>query len=129
MNANQIIPTRIHALLDYAVGVLLLAVPYLLGFADGSPAQYVPQVLGVMTIVMSLFTRYELSVARIIPMPLHLAVDALGGALLAASPWLFGFSDRVYLPHLLAGLGELLVVVLSRTEPARGAASMSRALR
>src|SRR5215213_9744911 len=107
-----IIPTRIHALIDYAVGILLVAVPYLLGSADGSPAQYVPQVLGVMTIVMSLFTRYELSVAGLIPMRLHLAVDALGGALLAASPCLFGFSDRVYLPHLIVGLGELLVVVL-----------------
>lgn len=47
--------------------------------------------LGISIIVYSLLTRYELSVAKLIPMPVHLGIDAPGGILLIASPWLFGF--------------------------------------
>jgi hypothetical protein len=31
----RFIPTRIHGFLDYAVGVLLIVVPWLFGFAAG----------------------------------------------------------------------------------------------
>ncbi len=30
-----------------------------------------------------------------------------GGALLALSPWLFGFADDVWLPHLIFGILEI----------------------
>lgn len=120
MKNLQIIPTAVHGAIDYVVGLLLLAAPYLLGFADGGAAQYVPQAIGAMTILMSLITRYELSLAGIIPMPVHLVLDAGAAVLLAASPWLFNFADRVYLPHLVVGLAELLIVLLSRTEPRAG---------
>jgi len=70
--------------------------------------------LGAMIIVMSLITRYEFSVAKIIPLPTHLVVDILGGLLLAVSPWLFGFADLIWWPHLLVGLFEIVVAVLTR---------------
>jgi hypothetical protein len=31
-------------------------------------------------------------------------IDVASGALLALSPWLFGFADRVFCPHLIVGL-------------------------
>jgi hypothetical protein len=37
-------------------------------------------------------------------MPVHLLLDLAGGAVLAASPWIFGFADRVFWPHVLFGL-------------------------
>lgn len=55
------IDTRTHGILDYATGALLLAAPYLFGFATGGIEQWLPQLLGAMTIAMSLFTDYELS--------------------------------------------------------------------
>lgn len=103
----RIIPTRVHGMIDYAFGLILLAGPYLLGFANGGAAQYVPQVLGLAIIGMSLMTDYELSLARIIPMPAHLGVDMLGGVLLLASPWLFGFAGTVKWPHVILGLIEI----------------------
>ena len=122
----RILPTRIHGMIDYAFGVLLLVAPYLFGFADGSAAQYVPQLLGVAIIGMSLMTDYELSLARVISMPVHLGVDMLGGVLLAASPWLFGFSDRVYWPHLIFGLIEIGTAAMTETRPGGRGLSTSR---
>ena len=103
----RIIPTRVHGMIDYGFGILLIIAPFLLGFATGGAEQWVPTILGIAIIGMSLMTDYELSLARVIPMPMHLGVDVVGGILLAASPWLFGFSGRVYLPHLILGLVEI----------------------
>ena len=102
-----ILSTRVHGMIDYCFGVFLIIAPYLLGFATGGAEQWVPTILGLAIIGMSLMTDYELSLARVIPMPMHLGIDVLGGVLLAASPWLFGFSGRVYLPHLILGLVEI----------------------
>ena len=113
------INTRTHGIIDYATGALLLVAPYLFGFATGGIEQWLPQVIGAMIIVMSLFTDYELSMTRAIPLRVHLGMDVVSGALLAVSPWLFGFADVIWWPHLLVGLMEIAVVMLTRRTPAR----------
>ena len=123
----RFISTRLHAIIDYASGVLFIAAPYLFGFADGTAAQYVPQALGAGILLMSLITDYELSFARLIPVPVHLMVDVGGGLLLAASPWLFGFADRVYWPHLIFGLAEMGAGLMTRTTPDDTRLTTSRA--
>ena len=55
--------------------------------------------------------------AKLIPMPVHLGIDALGGILLIASPWLFGFADLIWWPHVLVGIAEIAVVAMSRRHP------------
>ena len=64
-------------------------------------------ILGVGLLGVSLVTRYELSAAKLIPMPMHLALDAGMGLLLIASPWLFGFAEAIWWPHVLVGVLEL----------------------
>ncbi|MFD1910621.1 SPW repeat domain-containing protein [Halodurantibacterium flavum] len=110
------IDTRTHGILDYVTGAVLIVAPYVFGFATGGVEQWLPQVLGAMTIVMSLLTRYELSLSKIIPLKVHLAVDMGSGALLAVSPWLFGFAPVIWWPHLLVGLLEIVVPLLTRRE-------------
>lgn len=108
------IPTRVHGVIDYVVGALLILAPYLLGFADGTAAHLTPVLLGVVVLISSLITKYELSVAKIIPMPVHLGLDIATGLLLAASPWLFGFADRVWLPHVVVGLAEIVIAAMTQ---------------
>lgn len=115
----QIIPTKIHGVIDYATGLLLIAAPFLFGFADGSAAQWVPMVLGIATIGASLMTRYELGAYGLIPMPMHLMLDAGTAIFLIASPWLFGFAGRIYWPHVMIGVFELVIGASSRTQPQR----------
>ena len=81
--------------------------------------RWLPIALGVGTIGYSLLTDYELGLFKVIPMPMHLALDAANGALLAASPWLFGFAEEVSAPHLGLGLFEIVVTASSQATPAR----------
>ncbi len=111
------ISTRTHGVIDYLMGALLIVAPYILGFADGTTAQWIPQIVGAALIGASLLTNYELGVVRMIPMPVHLFLDIAAGALLAVSPWLFGFADRVFWPHLILGLLEIGAGLTTRRTP------------
>jgi len=117
--------TRMHGMADYLIGIVLIIAPYLFGFADGSAAQWIPQILGVGAIVYSLLTDYELGAMRVIPMPVHLGIDFMSGLLLLVSPWLFGFADRVYWPHVIFGLIEIGASLTTQTRPHDTAASTS----
>ncbi|CAN5846931.1 SPW repeat protein [soil metagenome] len=110
----RVIPTLIHGFLDYGVALLLIVSPWILGFADGGAEQWVPVALGIFVIVYSLVTDYELSVARMLSMPAHLGLDIAGGAVLALSPWLFGFADEVWAPHLIFGILEIGASLLTQ---------------
>jgi hypothetical protein len=70
-------------------------------------------ILGAGTILYSIFTDYELGAVRMIPFRGHLTIDVLNGVFLGLSPWIFGFNDRVYLPHLIVGVLEILVVFMT----------------
>jgi hypothetical protein len=102
--------SRTHGVLDYLTAIVLIVAPYLFGFANGGAAQLVPQVIGALIILMSLLTAYELSVAKLVPFRVHLGVDIAQAILLLVSPWLFGFADVIWWPHVLVGLFELAVV-------------------
>ena len=107
----RVIPTQIHGVLDYLTGSALLAAPGLLGIKDEPRAALTLQLAGAGATAYSLLTDYELGLVRLLPMPAHLALDAMSGALLASSPWLFGFADRgtrYWLPHALVGATEIL---------------------
>jgi hypothetical protein len=110
--------------MDYLMGVLLIAAPWLFGFARNGAETWVPVILGAGVIIYSLMTNYEYSMSRTISMRTHLTLDMLGGIFLALSPWIFNFDEYVYLPHLILGLLEigasLMTVKHSSTEPAMG---------
>ena len=114
----RFIPTKIHGYLDYIVGALLIAAPWLFDFAQGGAETWIPVILGTGAVIYSLMTDYELGASRLIAMRSHLMLDMISGILLAASPWLFGFADEVWGPHLFAGLFEMGAALLTRREPA-----------
>jgi hypothetical protein len=113
----RVIPTKIHGLLDYVSGLILIASPWLFDFADGGVKMWLPVILGVSALLYSLLTNYELGAVKKIEMPVHLTLDLLSGILLAVSPWLFGFSEDVYLPHLVLGLFEIVASVMTKKTP------------
>ena len=113
----RVLPTRIHGILDYLVGALLIAAPWIFGFARGGAETWVPVALGAAALVYSLLTDYELGVVKRLQMPVHLWLDGISGVLLAISPWLFAFDEHVWAPHLAFGLLEVVVAFFTDTVP------------
>lgn len=122
----RFIPTRIHGVLDYLMGLVLIAVPSVLGLNQGGLQTWLPVALGAGVIGYSLLTDYELSLAKLIPMPIHLGLDIVGGLLLAASPRLFGFAEQARIPYLVLGLVEVVVALVTQTTPADEASAGTR---
>lgn len=117
----RFISTRTHGVLDYLSGLLIIASPWIFGFANDGAAQWVPVIVGATILLMSILTNYEAGFVKAIPMSTHLTMDVLGGLLLAASPWIFGFADAVYLPHLILGIMEVGAGLMTERVPYRGA--------
>lgn len=113
----KFISTKAHGVLDYLLGILLIAAPWVLGFYAGGAETWVPVAIGAGTLFFSLLTNYELGAIKKIPMKVHLGIDFLTGLVLAASPWLFNFDEYVYWPHLIVGILEILIVLCSSSIP------------
>ncbi|MBB1286361.1 SPW repeat protein [Flavisolibacter sp. BT320] len=116
----RILSTKFHGYLDYLVGALLIAAPWIFDFARGGAETWVLVILGVSAILYSLLTDYEMGATKGISMRTHLTLDMLNGLILALSPWVFAFADYVYLPHLILGIMEIGVVLITQREPAYG---------
>ena len=108
----RFIPTKFHAPLDYIVGAALIAAPWIFQFSEHTAATIVPVVLGIGLIAYSLITDYELGVWKVAPMAVHNLLDIAAGAVLAASPFIFGFADEsanVWAPHVVVGLAAIFL--------------------
>lgn len=112
----RIVPTRIHGVLDYLTGVLLLLLPRLMGWDDTTTT--IMTILGVVTIIYSLLTHYELGALKLIPMGAHLVLDILSGLFLIAVPFLFDVAGPGVMGWFI-GLGvlEVLAALMTETKP------------
>lgn len=110
----RIISTRIHGYLDYLSGFALI-LPWILGYR-GMPA-LILSLSGLVIIVYSIMTNYEMGAIKAISMPVHLIIDFMSGAFLIAAPWLFHLSDTVRTPFLIIGVFEMLVALLTKLKP------------
>ncbi len=118
-NIMQFISTKVHACLDYIVGFFLIVSPWIFKIQPTAIEGLILMAMGILALVYSVFTRYELGIFHILPFSVHLGLDVLSGIVLAASPWLFGFADAIYLPHLLIGLFEVFAGLATKTSPGR----------
>ncbi len=113
---TRLISPRIHGMLDYLTGSLLVAAPAVLGLRYGSAAGRALWMAGAAHAGYSIFTDYELGAVRAIPMRVHLALDTAGAVALATSPWALVKRRRDWrhwAPHAFLGVYELVAVAMS----------------
>ncbi len=119
------IPLKVHNVIDYVVGVVLLVCPYLFGFSGVAAAKDLFLFAGATLIVYSLLTNYYYAVARVIPLGVHMVLDCLVGVLAILGPSIFGYRDMItggqYAIHWIMGVAALGLVALTstRTEAAK----------
>lgn len=111
----RFIPSFLHGLLDYVTGLTFIVIPWLFGIPRHTLSASLFIALGVITLIYSFFTKYELGVIRAIPFRVHLVFDLVAGLLLATAPWLFGFADAPKLvgPHVAFGLFAICVAAVT----------------
>jgi SPW repeat len=97
----KLISAMPHAILDYGLGLFLLASPWLFGFDASISATGVMVSIGAIILFLSLLTNYPLGVIKVIPFPLHGTLETVGTVGLLSSPWLFHFAN-VETPRTLA---------------------------
>lgn len=118
------IPLRIHNILDYVIGAVLVLSPYVFGFSDVDAARNVFLVLGFGLIGYSLFTNYRYSIAKVIPLGVHMFMDVSAGVVLMLAPYVFGYSDLItggqLAFHYVMGLGAIGLVALTRPRSESG---------
>lgn len=121
----RFVPTSAHSAVDHVVGPTLIAAPEIFRLRRTSPEAIAPRAAGAAAAIYSNLTDYELSLKNVIPMRLHLALDAMSGAALAAVPWATGARKRGlahWLPHTAIGAFEVALALVTKTEPPRSKA-------
>jgi SPW repeat len=125
------LPYFLHNVLDYAVGALLIASPFLFGFDDIGSATAVAIISGVVLLAVAAATDGPLSMVNSIPRPVHILFDVALGAFFIAAPFLFGFSGEGTPTALfiILGVAGVLSVIATRfpteTTPRRERAARS----
>ncbi|HEU0031020.1 MAG TPA: hypothetical protein VFQ53_10345 [Kofleriaceae bacterium] len=110
----RLIPQDIHSVMDYANGMAVGSGALL---ADCDPtARMVSLALAGSGAMVSAMTDYRLSVAKVIPIEAHEAIDHLWGLAAMAAPFVFGYwkrSPRVALLHIMCGAGNIVASLLT----------------
>ena len=114
----RIIPTRVHGVIDYFLGIILLYSPWIFNLPGEGIQRSSPVIIGALSIFYSLITNYEYGMEKFLPMRMHLRLDLASGIILASSPWLFGFHNAIYAPHLILGCLGIIIAAISDPIPA-----------
>ena len=102
------ISTTFYGFFNHILALTLIASPWLFGYANvSSAALFLPIYMGWLQLIMAIFADNKASFIRQLPMQTHLVIDVFMGFILVISPFLYNFSDKVFLPQLL--LGFLLI--------------------
>lgn len=110
----RFIGNQVHGVIDYALALALIALPFALGFQALSPIGHWLSVgAGAGLFVYSLLTGYSLSLQKLIPYGAHLVLDFVAGLVFLAAPFVFGFTGLVQTYYLVIGVAVVIVVLLS----------------
>ena len=109
------VPARVHGMLDYVLGAVLVLAPFVLGFDDDT-ATTVSVVAGVAELLVGATTAWGPGLVKLIPPAVHGIVDYIFTAALIVAPFVFGFDgDGTALAFfLVVGIGGLLLVAATR---------------
>ena len=116
----RFLPTKIHAGLDYILGLALSVLPFVTGIHQGGLIEWGPMLLGHSLILYSLLTNYELGMLRLISIKLHLILDAVGGVALIGLAILYAPPTGIWLSLLVLGAIEVGSSLVTRTVTSDG---------
>lgn len=117
---RRVIPQDVHSILDYSNGIL---VAWSGLTSRKRKARIAGAVLGASIVSVSLLTDYRLSVAKVIPIEVHEALDYVWSAAVIAAPFAFGYQRRApltTLAHVITGAATILGSLFTDYRAERG---------
>ncbi len=110
----RFIGNQAHGVIDYAVALALIALPFVLDFQNiNLTGHWLSVGAGAGLFIYSLLTGYSLSLQKLIPYGLHLVFDFVAGIVFLAAPFVFDFTGLMQTYFLAVGAAIVLVVLLS----------------
>ena len=111
---NKLLTPSAHGVADYVSAATFAAAPSLLDMPPA--AATLARSLGVSYGALSLATDYPVGAAKLVPFPVHLTMDTLTAPIIAAAPWLFGFSEHKTARNFFLAMAGVTAVVTSLTQ-------------
>jgi hypothetical protein len=126
------ISLKTHNIMDYIIAATLVITPFLFNFSAISEAQNVFLILGFGLAAYSLLTKYFYSAAKLIPLGVHMILDAGAGLMVLLAPYLFNYRNQItniqFAWHLILGLGAFILVGITRTRSEKDKTPQERRL-
>ena len=98
------ISPALYGVINWGGAFLCLALPWTMGFyVLGGAALFLMLLVGWLQFIMAVFSNAPHGFLRKFPMQMHSFLDIVTGSFLMASPFVYAFSDKVFLPQLLLG--------------------------
>jgi len=116
MTMPRPVDSTLHGVVDYMAGATLTTVFPRLAGVSGTPAGRQIRTAGAIHAGYSLLTDYPLGAVKLIPYQAHLALDALGAAALALTPFVTGQYRQgrsQWLPHVALAAFEFASLAMS----------------
>src|ERR1700712_1980749 len=107
----RFLPTSVHGILDYLVGLLVIVLPFALALQGSQKWALV--ILGLLVILYSALTDYELGLARYLRIRFHLLLDTVFGLAMLLMPWLLDFPADARWPNYVLGVLALVLVAVT----------------
>jgi hypothetical protein len=109
------LPAFVHGLLEYVVGVLLIAAPFVFTF-DSDTATGISIAAGVVVLIVNGSTAMSTGLVKSIPVQAHVMIDYVLAIFLIASPFVFAFDDdgSATAFFLVLGIVQLLMTIATR---------------
>jgi uncharacterized membrane protein YhaH (DUF805 family) len=100
------IPIRLHAASEPFLALVLIVMPWILGYDDSDAATIVSIAAGVVVLLVGMTTRWRLSLVKLIPLRAHAALDMGLGVLLIVLPFILGYTEETgaMVFHIVMGL-------------------------
>ncbi len=119
------IPLNLHAGLEPLIAIVIALAPWIFGFSAVDEAKAVCIAVGVIMLIAGSLTDWRLSIARLIPLRMHMTTDLLLGAVLILAPFVLGFSDEGGATRfmVIAGVLEIGAALATRWDPIEAADS------
>jgi hypothetical protein len=115
----KIISPKLHGILDYVVVAAFAMAPAVLGLTG--LAAVISYALAGIHLLLTLVTAFPLGVVKIVPLPLHGAIELVVSIALVGLPWILKFAQDATARTFYVGAGVVVFAVWLVTDYRREA--------